>query len=167
MIDGLEAGSTHSTDFASRRPVAHPDLNNNSDEGEVLKYAKLIIWDEAPMTNRLLFEMLDRKLRDLMQSNVPFAGKTIVLCGDFRQTLPVVKLGSPAQTHDVAITRSPLWRYFKLFSMTENMRIRTARDALCWTEAAAKPLKAKSDQDRGHVVAMTGTATAPAAVGSV
>ena len=36
-----------------------------------------------------------------------------------------------------------------------------------WTEAAAKPLKAKSDQDRGHVVAMTGTAAAPAAVGSV
>ena len=36
-----------------------------------------------------------------------------------------------------------------------------------WTEAAAKPLKAKSDQDWGHVVAMTGTAAAPAAVGSV
>ena len=40
-------------------------------------------------------------------------------------------------------------------------------DWTTWTEAAAKPLKAKSDQDRGHVVAMTGTAAAPAAVGSV
>ena len=37
----------------------------------------------------------------------------VVLAGDFRQTLPVVKQASPAQTLDVAITRSKLWRHFR------------------------------------------------------
>ncbi|GKF11538.1 DNA helicase, partial [Tanacetum coccineum] len=48
--------------------------------------------DEAPMDNRRSFETLDRTLRDLMNvSDLIFRGKTVVLGGDFRQTLPVKK----------------------------------------------------------------------------
>nr|GFB14330.1 ATP-dependent DNA helicase PIF1-like [Tanacetum cinerariifolium] len=37
-----------------------------SDLGALLKKCKLIIWDEAPMTNKLCFEALDRTLRDVL-----------------------------------------------------------------------------------------------------
>nr|GEY20419.1 hypothetical protein [Tanacetum cinerariifolium] len=38
-----------------------------SDLGALLKKCKLIIWDEAPMTNKLCFEALDRTLRDILR----------------------------------------------------------------------------------------------------
>ena len=62
---------------------------------------KLIIWDEAQMINRLCFEAFDRTLRDIMKieneenSKNPFDGKVVVLGGDFRQILPVVKKKDP------------------------------------------------------------------------
>nr|GEY32122.1 DNA helicase [Tanacetum cinerariifolium] len=60
--------------------------------GNLLVETNLIIWDEAPMNDKRCFKTLDGKLRDLMDApNILFGGKTIVLGGDFRQTLPVKK----------------------------------------------------------------------------
>jgi ATP-dependent DNA helicase PIF1 len=67
---------------------------------ELIKVSALIIWDEAPMTHRHCFEALDRTLRDILSEEkpanaiVPFGGKPVVLGGDFRQILPVVRKGS-------------------------------------------------------------------------
>lgn len=47
---------------------------------------------------------------------VPLAG------GDFAQTLPIMKGGSAAQTVDLSIKNSPLWKNFKRFELTKNMR---------------------------------------------
>ncbi|GJZ44958.1 ATP-dependent DNA helicase PIF1-like protein [Tanacetum coccineum] len=69
-----------------------------SDLGALLKKCKLIIWDEAPMTNKLCFEALDRTLRDILRRTMydtcetPFGNMTMVFGGDFRQVLPVIKL---------------------------------------------------------------------------
>jgi ATP-dependent DNA helicase PIF1 len=50
------------------------------------------------MTKRQNVEALDNSLRDIMgRSNLPFGGKTIVLGGDFRQVLPIVRKGFRAQ----------------------------------------------------------------------
>jgi len=52
------------------------------------------------MINKFCFEALDRTLRDVMRvesqdsAHKPFGGKIIVLGGDFRQILHVVKNGS-------------------------------------------------------------------------
>nr|GEX51353.1 ATP-dependent DNA helicase PIF1-like [Tanacetum cinerariifolium] len=40
---------------------------SQSDLGALLKKCKLIIWDEAPMTNKLYFEALDWTLRDVLR----------------------------------------------------------------------------------------------------
>ena len=64
-----------------------------------LQVARLIIWDEAPMTHRYAFEAVDRTFKDLMKAvdpsleEKPFGGKVIVFGGDFRQILPVVIKG--------------------------------------------------------------------------
>jgi len=63
---------------------------------ELLLKTDLIIWDEAPMSHRHMFEALDRTLRDILSAKDPsasnklFGGITVLLRGDFRQILPVI-----------------------------------------------------------------------------
>ena len=47
----------------------------------------------------------------------------MVLCGDFRQVLPVVPKASRAGVVRACIKRSPLWPLFRVFHLTENMRV--------------------------------------------
>ncbi|CAN1256871.1 ATP-dependent DNA helicase PIF1 [Linum perenne] len=67
----------------------------------LMKSASLIVWDEAPMVHRLSFEAVDRTLCDIMDTPTegvnykPFGGKTVLLGGDFRQTLPIVAIVTP------------------------------------------------------------------------
>ncbi len=71
----------------------HDELTCNITEqmkvAELVRKADLIIWDEAPMMHRRVFEAIDRTLRDLMQlddahvTEKIFGGKIVVLGGDF------------------------------------------------------------------------------------
>jgi hypothetical protein len=57
---------------------------------EFIQVPTLIIWDEAPMTNRLCFEALDKMMRDILSEHIPrnvllpLGGKPVVLGSDFR-----------------------------------------------------------------------------------
>ncbi|GJR22025.1 DNA helicase [Tanacetum coccineum] len=53
--------------------------------------------------------------------NFVIKGKTIVLGGDFRQTLPVKKGASKEELIAASITKSHLWPYFKVCTLKENM----------------------------------------------
>ncbi|KAM0010388.1 putative DNA helicase [Helianthus debilis subsp. tardiflorus] len=92
--------------------------------GMLIKETVLIVWDEAPMSGRRCYEALDRALKDLADDNTkPFGGKSILLGGDFRQTLPVVPKSTKATLLALTLPRSHLWRHFKVFKLTENMRL--------------------------------------------
>jgi len=92
---------------------------------------KLIIWDEAPMMNRLCFEAFDRTLRDIMKSQSeensqkPFGGKVVVLGGDFKQILPIVKKGSRYDLVKSTINYYDLWKNYKVLKLKQNMRLST------------------------------------------
>jgi ATP-dependent DNA helicase PIF1 len=58
-----------------------------SDLAELLQQTKLIIWDKAPMTDKLAFEALDCTLEDIKNMNMRYGGITTVNSGDFRQVL--------------------------------------------------------------------------------
>ena len=75
--------------------------------------ALIIIWDEAPMMHRHIMEALDRALRDLMGNPAPFGGKILLLGGDFRQILPVIKHASRAQIANSCLKKSELWKRFE------------------------------------------------------
>ena len=45
------------------------NIKVNSHLEDVLKVAKLIIWDEAPMTHRYAFEALDKTLQDILSND--------------------------------------------------------------------------------------------------
>ncbi|GJV27623.1 DNA helicase [Tanacetum coccineum] len=106
--------------FTTRRkncPNSYGLSIKNIQLADLLKQTHLIIWDEAPMNDRRCFEALDRSLKDICnRPNTLFGGKSIMLGGDFRQTLPVKKKASKPEILDASITSSYLWPKFKNFS---------------------------------------------------
>ena len=92
---------------------------------KLIDKTSLILWDEAPMTNKYCFEALDKTLQDLRNNfEQPFGGMTIVLGGDFRQILPVIPTGTKEDIINATINNSYLWPYFKILKLTENMRLK-------------------------------------------
>ena len=91
------------------------NVNAQSPQAELFRNTSLIIWDEATMANRLLIEALDRGLRDVADADEPFGGKVVVLAGDFRQTLPILKLASRPQIVNVTLKKSQLWGQLEVF----------------------------------------------------
>jgi len=127
--------TTHSTFFIPLLINEHSTCNipQGSFRAKLLIETNLIIWDEAPMMNRFCFESLDRTLRDIMrvvsEENAlkPFGGKVIVLGGDFRQILPVVKKGSRYDIVKATMNYSELWKHCKVFKLPENMRLNSEK----------------------------------------
>ncbi|XP_020997187.1 uncharacterized protein LOC107484148 [Arachis duranensis] len=95
-------------------------ISKNSPKADLIRSAKLIIWDEAPMINRLEFEVLDRTFCDIMSPvfdsnrDVPFGGKIMILGGEFRQVLPVIPKASCAEIIIASINSLVLWRHFQI-----------------------------------------------------
>ena len=126
------------------------NIDARSTLADLIRMARIIIVDEAPMLHRYLVEALDRTLRDLMNNNQLFGGKSLVLSGDFRQCLPIVTHAGRGSIVDASLKRSKLWKYFKKLELKENMRIITSGDPIIstfdeWTLAVGngdiKPIK--------------------------
>ena len=104
-------------------------ISKGTQLAKLVQKTELIIWDEAPMTNRCCFESLDKSLQDIVPrcsssgSVLPFGGIPILLGGDFRQILPVIPGGTKAQIVDATLNNSELWRLFQVFYLKTNMRL--------------------------------------------
>ena len=54
-------------------------ISKQIDLAELIRCATIIIWDEAPMVNRRALESLDRIFKNIMEVNLPFGGKVLIL----------------------------------------------------------------------------------------
>ncbi|XP_052901350.1 uncharacterized protein LOC128307508 [Anopheles moucheti] len=95
----------------------------------LMRQASLIVWDEASMSSRYALEAVDRTLQDIVGVRRSFGGKVVLLCGDFRQILPIVPKGTHAQVVQQCIKKSELWQQFQVLRLKTNMRVQTAPDA--------------------------------------
>ncbi|KAM0015611.1 putative DNA helicase [Helianthus debilis subsp. tardiflorus] len=99
-------------------------VKKNTHLAQLLKETSLIIWDEAPMNDRKCFESLDRTLKDILNNpNNLFGGKSLLLGGDFRQTLPIKPKAAKSTILASSLPRSYLWPHFKIHKLIENMRL--------------------------------------------
>jgi len=95
------------------------NIDKQSPRAKLLLHTKLIIWDEA----------LDRTLRDIMSSqdennkDKPFGGKVVVLGGDFRQILPVIRKANMEDIVSSTVNSSKVWDTCKVLRLTKNMRL--------------------------------------------
>ena len=55
------------------------NIDAQSTLAKMIRMAKIIVWDEAPMNHRYQLEALDRTLKDLTCFDYPFGGKIVVL----------------------------------------------------------------------------------------
>uniref|UniRef100_A0A7N0UU60 ATP-dependent DNA helicase n=1 Tax=Kalanchoe fedtschenkoi TaxID=63787 RepID=A0A7N0UU60_KALFE len=98
-------------------------ISKQSELAEMIRHATLILWDEAPMMSKFAFESVDRTLRDITnRPDSPFGRITFVMCGDFRQVLPVVPKGLRPDVVAASIKESYLWMHVRLCRLRENMR---------------------------------------------
>jgi ATP-dependent DNA helicase PIF1 len=94
---------------------------------QVIRDARLILFDEAPMVSADILSAIDRMLRDITQCQAPFGDKVMLLGGDFRQVLPIVPRRGRAHIVSVLINRCALWQHFSVFRLSINMRAGAAQ----------------------------------------
>ncbi|KAL0319969.1 UNVERIFIED_CONTAM: hypothetical protein Sradi_5258400 [Sesamum radiatum] len=105
-------------------------INQDSPLADLIRRTSLIVWDEAPMQHRHLFETIDRTFKAIMKFHNPsaehkiFGGKIMLLGGDFRQILPVVAKGGRSEIIAACINKSSdIWQYCQVFLLSINMRL--------------------------------------------
>ena len=103
-------------------------IKKNSDTGVLLQRCKLLVWDESTMAHKNALSAIDSSLRDIRGNDSIMGGLVIVLAGDFRQTLPIVNKGTPADEIYACMKHSPLWKYVDVHRLTINMRARLFND---------------------------------------
>ena len=82
-----------------------------------LAAAKLIVWEEATMSHKKSYEAVDRMLKDITMDDRAMGGKNVLLLGDFRQTLPVIRGGTRADTTAASLKCSHLWPSMRKMSL--------------------------------------------------
>ncbi|KAG8655613.1 hypothetical protein MANES_04G058328v8 [Manihot esculenta] len=90
-------------------------ISKQSGQAKLLRTEKLITWVEAPMAKRLTIEIVDRCLRDIMDTSQPFEGKV----------LPVVPKVLRQESVSASLVKSYLWSKMKVLKLTTNIRTRT------------------------------------------
>ncbi|GJX00601.1 ATP-dependent DNA helicase PIF1-like protein [Tanacetum coccineum] len=75
-------------------------IKQNTQLAELMQEVQLIIWDEAPMTQKYAFQALD-----------------------ITQILPVIPKAKRPEVLEACINRSELWKYCNVFTLTRSMRV--------------------------------------------
>ncbi|GFT78905.1 ATP-dependent DNA helicase [Nephila pilipes] len=130
LIDG---GKTAHSAFKLPFNLNHSDnaicnISKQSDMAYILRETKFIVWDECTMAHKKGVEPLTRTLQDITGSNRLMGGLTVLLAGDFRQTLPVVPRGTRADEIKACLKSSILWPHIKVLSLKVNMRVSLQND---------------------------------------
>jgi ATP-dependent DNA helicase PIF1 len=121
----------------SRFKIPLQGLNNTStcyisrdfELAALLQAATLIVWDEAVMMHRHVFEAVNRSLQDIMAvinptfKFLPFGSLVVVFGGDFRQILHVVPRGTRGDVVATALNRSSIWQHVRVLKLHTNMRV--------------------------------------------
>jgi hypothetical protein len=132
MDGGMTVHSTFGLPLETLTVQSTSSITMQSERAQRIRDASLIVWDEAPMSPGLQLTVVDRLLKDLMGSQLPFGGKPFLFAGDFRQILPVVRRGNRSTIVMSSIKQNSLWNDFEKFQLTQNMRANNDVDFAAW-----------------------------------
>ncbi len=99
------------------------NISKRGATAELIRRAVFLVVDEVTMARREVYEAVDRTFQDIRGNNLPFGGITVLLSGDWRQILPVVRHGGRADIVHACLKRSHLWKKVKVIKLTKNMRL--------------------------------------------
>ncbi|KAJ8892611.1 hypothetical protein PR048_005192 [Dryococelus australis] len=104
------------------------NIIKSSSHGALLQHCKLIVWDECTMSHKRAVEALNRSLQVIRGNRALMGGVVSLLAGDFRQTLPVIERGTPADEMNACLKASPLWAMVEKLHLITNMRVHLYND---------------------------------------
>ncbi|GBN46964.1 hypothetical protein AVEN_24933-1 [Araneus ventricosus] len=104
------------------------NFTKNSEHCRMLQHCKLLVWDECTMSHKSSVETLNRTMKDINNNQSIMGGMVVLMTGDFRQILPVITRGTPADEINACLKESPLWEHAKKFNFTTNMRLQLFND---------------------------------------
>jgi hypothetical protein len=122
LMNGATVHHQFKLPFQMADDSASSSITAQSKEGEEIREADVVIWDEAPMASKFALNAVDRLCQFLSKNNQPFGGKIMILGGDFRQVLPIVSSKLQNDQINASIKKSHLWKHFKILHLTTNMR---------------------------------------------
>ena len=104
---------------------ASSNAKANNKTGRELTDTRVIIVDEISMVPKYALEMIDKKLKELMDNDLPFGGKIVIIGGDFRQILPVKRKAGKSELLSLSVKNSKLWKLFSsnIYRLKENKRV--------------------------------------------
>lgn len=108
------------------------DILPRDTTAQLIRKAKLIVWDESSLTSKLIFETVDRTMKDSFKDedaafgNIRFGGRLFVFGGDFRQVLPVIPRASRSQIVSKCMKRSKIWPNINVLKLRVKMRVQAA-----------------------------------------
>ncbi|XP_064080628.1 ATP-dependent DNA helicase PIF1-like [Macrobrachium nipponense] len=110
-------------------PESTCQVSDQHASAQLFRMTDLIIIDEVSQGDKLLFECLDRSLRNIRKNQELFGGIYVLFVGDWKQILPVVKRGSRAQIVNANLKTSYIWKSVTELKLSLNMRVRNSSDA--------------------------------------
>ena len=136
----LPGGCTVHSIFKLPVPLPSSDASSGlkigTDAADLVRDAKLLIWDEAPNAPRAAFDVVEKACRFVapaLDKDKHFGGKIVVLAGDFRQLPPVVHNNFCGNDIVAQSLRSwPLFNSAHVFPLTENVRARQDASFANW-----------------------------------
>ncbi|TKR96847.1 hypothetical protein L596_010806 [Steinernema carpocapsae] len=104
-----------------------PTINFESRYAEAIRNASMILIDEVSMMNKTVLHYIEKVIKSVHLEpelrDLPFAGKVIILSGDFKQLTPVVVGAGKAGEISASIRKSDLFKKFEHLRLTQNMRL--------------------------------------------
>uniref|UniRef100_A0A914QDD0 ATP-dependent DNA helicase n=1 Tax=Panagrolaimus davidi TaxID=227884 RepID=A0A914QDD0_9BILA len=141
----LDGGQTAHSAF--RIPLdagENPNISSQSPIAQMIREAHCIIWDEAPMQHKSVLERVNyiiRELAGIENHHSLFGNKTMILGGDFKQLLPVMKKQQPRAAYEASLLCCDLFRdNFKLYTLTFNQRAEFDPTYAAWLNDVANGL---------------------------
>ena len=125
LYNGRTSHNTYGIPFKIYDGTEKCNMRLDGERATRLKEATLLIWDEVPMAERNVVNVVDTFLRELMEEpEYPFGGKIVIFGGDWRQVLPVKPRAQRGTIVESILKKSVLWNTVKVFQLTVNERTR-------------------------------------------
>ena len=106
----------------------------------------------ASMGHKHVSETIDRTMEDIRKKSSSFAGLTVLLAGDWRQILPVVRHRSRPDIVDATLKSSYLWQIVTRLQLIQNMRAKLRGESSQFVNflLSIGDGKEKHHKDKGH-----------------
>ena len=131
---GLTAHSTYGIP-ANVDPLDPPSVKFHTERGRRLRESFVHITDEVGMMSKVVLNAIHYTLNSMLlaalRNKAFFGNKLIIISGDLKQIMPIVKGGKPQDSAEDSILFSPFFRLFKILHLTENMRVGPGEAEFC------------------------------------